>query len=187
MADGMITFMKPDNLARSFPPIAAHDARILILGSMPGVASLTANQYYAHPRNAFWPIMAALFSFDATMGYAERVRALQGVNVAVWDVLKFCERPGSLDAAILRESEVANDFADFFSRHSNITHVFFNGSTAAACFKRHCSALLACDQWRFQRLPSTSPAHAGLGFEAKLSEWRKALIVSGALPPLRKR
>ncbi len=89
---------------QSFPPIAAPGARLLILGSMPGAASLAAGQYYAHPRNAFWPILAALCHFPADAPYAARVAALQAAGVAVWDVLQSCVRPGSLDTAIERSS-----------------------------------------------------------------------------------
>ena len=86
--------------ARCFPPIASPDARILILGSMPGRASLAAGQYYAHPRNAFWPIMGSLLDFDASRDYPARVDALKVAGIAVWDILDSCHRPGSLDSAI---------------------------------------------------------------------------------------
>jgi hypoxanthine-DNA glycosylase len=160
----------------SFAPIADARATRLILGSMPGAASLSAGQYYAHPHNAFWRIMAALTGFAPEAAYDQRVRALKDAKVAVWDVLQSCERPGSLDAAILRDSEVANDFAAFFAQHPLITHVFFNGGAAEASFKRHSAALLREPRLSFQRLPSTSPAHAALRFEHKLAAWRAALL-----------
>jgi double-stranded uracil-DNA glycosylase len=156
----------------SFAPIADARATRLILGSMPGAASLSAGQYYAHPHNAFWRIMATLTGVAPDAAYEERVRALQNVNVAVWDVLQSCERPGSLDASIRRDSEVTNDFAAFFVRHPLITHVYFNGGAAEASFKRHSAALLREPRLSFQCLPSTSPAHAALRFEHKLAAWR---------------
>ena len=159
----------------SFAPIADARATRLILGSMPGAASLLAQQYYAHPHNAFWRIMAALTGVALDAAYEERVRGLQSANLAVWDVLQSCERPGSLDASIRRDSEVANDFAAFFTQHPHITHVFFNGGAAAASFKRHCAALLHDPRLSFQRLPSTSPAHAALRFEHKLAAWHGAM------------
>jgi double-stranded uracil-DNA glycosylase len=170
----------------SFPPIADTGATRLILGSMPGVASLAAQRYYAHPQNAFWRIMGELLGFAADAPYPKRVSALKRAGIAVWDVLQACERAGSLDTSIRRDSEVANDFAAFFAEHSRITHIFFNGAAAEACFKRHCAALLrdpvvvsrAC----FQRLPSTSPAHASLRFEQKLVAWRAVMALD---PPPR--
>lgn len=101
----------------SFDPIAAPDAEILILGSMPGRASLAAGQYYAHAQNAFWRIMAELLGFDATAPYAERTQALKSARIALWDVLHSCEREGSLDTNIDRETLVANDFAAFLREH----------------------------------------------------------------------
>ncbi len=156
----------------SFPPIADARATRLILGSMPGAASLAARQYYAHPHNAFWRAMAGVTGVASDASYEERVRALQDAKIAVWDVLQSCERPGSLDASIRRDSEVANDFAAFFAQHSRITHVFFNGAAAEASFKRHHAALLRDAHLSFQRLPSTSPAHATVPVEQKLAAWR---------------
>ena len=158
--------------ARSFPPIASSGARVLILGSMPGRASLAAGQYYAHPRNAFWPIMGRLLDFDATGPYPARVDALKVAGVAVWDVLHSCHRPGSLDSAIADDSLVANDLSGFLAAHPEIRHVFFNGAKAETCFRRHIKRTMADLQIGFARLPSTSPAHAGLPFAKKLEAWR---------------
>ena len=115
---------------QGFPPIVAAGARILILGNMPGVASLHAQQYYAHPRNAFWRITGELFGFDPTAPYDDRVAALGPAGVAVWDVLRSCRRVGSLDSAVERESMVANDFGALLTSHPTITHVGFNGAAA---------------------------------------------------------
>ena len=160
----------------SFPPIADARATRLILGSMPGRASLTAHQYYAHPHNAFWRIMTALLEVAPDATYLARVRALQDANMAVWDVLQSCERHGSLDSSIRRDTEVANDFATFFARHPRVTKVFFNGGAAEAGFKRHYGALMGDPRLSFQRLPSTSPAHAALRFEQKLALWRAVIV-----------
>ncbi len=165
--------------ARSFPPIASADARVLILGSMPGRASLAAGQYYAHPRNAFWPIMGRLLDFDSSRDYPARVDALKVAGVAVWDVLHSCHRPGSLDSAIDDDSLVANDLGGFLAAHAEIRHVFFNGAKAESCFRRHIKLTMAEPQIGFARLPSTSPAHAGMPFEKKLEAWR---AVTRALP-----
>lgn len=173
----------PSGRIESFLPIARHDARILILGSMPGEASLAAGEYYAHPRNAFWPILADLLGFAADAPYARRVRALEQAHVAVWDVLHSCIRPGSLDADIECDSLQVNDFGHFLAQHPAITHVFFNGSTAETCFRRHVLRLLAGRSLQFARLPSTSPAHAARSLSAKREAWRAILE---ALQPSRR-
>ncbi len=158
--------------ARCFPPIASPDARVLILGSMPGRASLAAGQYYAHPRNAFWPIMGCLLDFDASRDYPARVDALKVAGIAVRDILDSCRRPGSLDSATADDSLVANDLPGFLAAHAEIQHVFFNGAKAESCFRRHIKLTIAEPQIGFARLPSTSPAHAGLSFARKLEAWR---------------
>jgi double-stranded uracil-DNA glycosylase len=160
-------------IVRSFAPIAAPDAKILILGSMPGIASLEAGQYYAHPRNAFWPIMGALFGAGPDLPYTERVTRLKSQGVAVWDVLQACEREGSLDSNIRRE--VPNDFAAFFAAHPRLRTVALNGGKAAASFRKHAARHLP-DGTALHALPSTSPAHAARSFEAKCDLWRAVLL-----------
>ena len=163
---------------RCFPPVADPDtARVLILGSMPGVASLTAQRYYAHPRNQFWPIMGALFGAGPDLPYAERLRALTRAGIALWDVLESCERTGSLDAAIDVRSAQANDFAAFIDTHPGIVQVAFNGGTAEKHFRRDVMPHLrpSVRALDLLRLPSTSPAHAGMRAQEKLARWRTAL------------
>ena len=153
----------------SFPPIVSRHSRVLILGSMPGQASLRAGQYYAHPRNAFWRIMGSLFGAGPSLPYEERTARLQSAGIALWDVLQACVRPGSLDASIT--DEVANDFPALFARYPNLTHVFFNGSKAETTFCRLVVPCLPGDGRAYARLPSTSPAHAAMRLEAKLQAW----------------
>lgn len=160
------------SFARSFPPIAAPNAEILILGSMPGQASLAANQYYAHPRNAFWPIMATLLKFDLNTPYAQRIDSLRASRIALWDVLYSCSRPGSLDTDIDPETLIANDLVSFLQQHPAIKRVFFNGTKAESCFRKHITPTLGADSISCRRLPSTSPAHAALSLEQKLDAWR---------------
>ncbi|MBK6959070.1 MAG: DNA-deoxyinosine glycosylase [Nitrosomonas sp.] len=159
----------------SFQPIAGNHARILILGSMPGQASLAASQYYAHPRNAFWPIMAQLLQFNPDVSYAEKITALKSSQIALWDVLRSCHRTGSLDSSIEADTQIINDFESFFSAHSKITHVFFNGGKAEACFKRYVLPENNLGLLRFTRLPSTSPANARLSFENKYKIWHEMI------------
>ena len=159
---------------RGFPPIAAPDARVLVLGSMPSVASLARQQYYGHERNAFWAIMGRLFGAGPELPYDERQQRLRDHGVAVWDVLGKCRRAGSLDTAIVPESEAANDFATFFADHPQIGAIFFNGTKAETAFRRHVLPMVAelDREFRLARLPSTSPAHAGRTFAQKLAAWR---------------
>lgn len=159
-------------VVRSFPPVADASAETLILGSMPGVLSLRANQYYAHPQNAFWKIMGDLFGAGPGRPYAERLLRLQQQRIALWDVLKLCTRSGSLDSDIVESSIVVNDFATLFRAHPRIRRVFFNGSKAEASYKRYVAPQLALPQLAFARLPSTSPAHASLRYAEKLERWR---------------
>lgn len=161
------------SLVRGFPPIASADARVLVLGTAPSVASLAKQQYYGHARNAFWPIMDRLFGAHLALPYAERRRILCNHRVAVWDVYRQCLREGSLDSLIDLESETANDFLPFLQGHRQIRAVFFNGCKAESAFRRLVLPTLGelRGVLRFARLPSTSPAHAGRNFEQKLAAW----------------
>lgn len=157
----------------SFAPVLVGDARVLILGSMPGRMSLEQNQYYAHPRNAFWPLMGELFGAGPELAYADRLLRLQGQRIALWDVLKLCTREGSLDSAIVESSIVCNDFAALYASHPRITRVFFNGAKAEATYRRHVTPRLAdAPALHYTRLPSTSPAHASLNHAAKRAAWQ---------------
>lgn len=164
--------------AQSFAPLARPEASRLILGSMPGARSLADNQYYAHPLNAFWPIMGRLFDFDPALPYTERCAALGRAGIALWDVLGECIRPGSLDSAIVEASIIPNDLPGFLAAHPHIRLIGFNGGKAEQSFERHVLAQLSPAQQAItrRRLPSTSPAFAGMRFEAKLAAWREVLI-----------
>lgn len=145
---------------------------LLILGSMPGQASLQADQYYAHPRNAFWRIMGDLIGAGPALPYALRLEKLKAAGIALWDVIAVCERDGSLDSDILRASVCANDFQAFLAAHSGISRVFFNGAAAEASFRRHVLPGLAGRELQLLRLPSTSPAHAARSYVEKLAAWQ---------------
>jgi len=161
---------------RGFPPVSRPDARLLILGSMPGRESLAQQRYYAHPRNGFWPIMRELFTLTGP-DYAQNVLQLQQNHVAVWDVLKACFRTGSLDSEIDTRTIVTNDFRNFFAGHPQIRRVFFNGARAESIYLKHVLPGLGetAAAIRRKRLPSTSPAHASMSLEQKLEEWRVIL------------
>ena len=146
---------------------------MLVLGSMPGVASLRLQQYYGHPQNAFWKIVGAVLGFDPALSYEQRTAALIQRRVALWDVLASCVRDGSLDADIDDASVVANDFAAFFDAHPRIVRVCFNGAKAESVFRKQVLPQLDTSRGiHYLRLPSTSPAHAGMRLQAKVEVWR---------------
>lgn len=166
----------------SFAPIEGISARILILGSMPGMASLNAGQYYAHPQNTFWKIMQAVLGINAAADYALRIEALKHAHIALWDVLESCQRPGSMDAAIDMRSVKTNDISALLLRQPTIKTIGFNGSMAEKIFRQGLDVPLNSDTLRFMRfirLPSTSPAHASMPFERKVEAWRAA--IAGAI------
>ncbi|WP_374024975.1 DNA-deoxyinosine glycosylase [Mycobacterium sp. HNNTM2301] len=166
-------------LLRGFPPVIDQRARVLILGSFPSVQSLAVGQYYANPRNAFWPITAELFGFDATAPYETRLAALQSAGVALWDVVQRCRRAGSADAAIEPKSLVVNDFGELYARYPAIARVYFNGAKAAELYRRLAQA---DDRIQYRRLPSTSPAHA-VPPHSKLAAWREIASIASAAKP----
>lgn len=153
-----------------FPPLLGASPRLLVLGTLPGAASLAAGEYYAHPRNAFWPIMGALFGAHPALPYAERTRCLTEAGVALWDVLARAVRPGSLDAAIDPASAVANPIAELLATHPGIGVVVFNGGAAERLFHRHVLPTLTRTP-ALRRAPSTSPAYAGMRAGEKLAAW----------------
>lgn len=161
-------------LLRGFAPVAQPDARLLILGSMPGAASLSAGEYYAHPRNAFWPVLEGVWGIPRSLGYEERLDAVHSAGIAIWDVLSHCRRRTSLDADIEAGSIMVNNFADFLSRQPRITCVAFNGGAAEACYRRRVFPGLSASQQELPalRMPSTSPAHAALSVSSKVQAWR---------------
>ncbi len=159
---------------QSFPPLGNTRATRLVLGTMPGKASLLARQYYAHPRNAFWFIIEGLFGIPRQLPYRQRVRELSKTGLAVWDVLAACTRGTSLDSDIVPDSCVPNDFNAFFARHRQIRTIYFNGGPARALFERHVGPALMPQHQAIARvtLPSTSPTHARRSHADKLEAWR---------------
>lgn len=173
----------PDARVSAFPPILGAKPRVLVLGSLPGIASLRAGEYYAHPRNQFWPIMGALVGIPAEAPYAQRVAALRAAHVCVWDVLAEATRPGSGDADIEHATARAHDIRGLLLRERSIALVAFNGVTACRLYARLVAPTLPPDRaaaLRLVTLPSTSPAHASLAPAAKLRRWRAML---GPLTP----
>lgn len=160
---------------QSFKPRVSSQSRVLILGTMPGVASLQAQQYYAHPRNQFWPLMGGLIGAGLQLPYAQRIERFLAAGFALWDVLQQCQRPGSLDSEIKRESEIPNRISQLLRKYPDIHLVAFNGGHAERLFRRHLFAQVMQQRTDLQllRLPSTSPAHAARNYAQKLREWRR--------------
>ena len=152
-------------------PVLSSDIRVMILGSFPGRESLAARQYYAHPRNAFWRIQAALFDEEFTLDYETRLLRLKRHGIALWDSVASCVRPGSLDTAITQA--LPNDIPGLLHENPSIGHIFFNGRASQQVFLRHHRAL--AQRIPATLLPSTSPAAAALTFEQKLGAWRAIL------------
>jgi hypoxanthine-DNA glycosylase len=163
----------------SFPPVITPASAVLILGSMPGTLSLRRRQYYAHPRNLFWPIMGDLVGVPVAAAYSERVAHLAQSGIALWDSLKYCQRrPGSLDADIVAGTEEPNDFATLLAEHRGIRAIAFNGKKSEQVFRQQALPAIPAalvEQLALIGLPSTSPANASLTYEQKLDRWRVIL------------
>lgn len=151
----------------SFPPVARADARLLVLGSLPGDRSLAERRYYAHPQNQFWRLMSAVVATDLPpLDYTARLAALQDAGVALWDVVASARRPGSSDAAIV--DPAANALPGLLARLPRLCAIAFNGATA----HRHGVKALGADASRYAilALPSSSPLHT-VGLAAKAGAW----------------
>ncbi|MBX3606251.1 MAG: DNA-deoxyinosine glycosylase [Piscinibacter sp.] len=155
------------------PPVLARRTRLLVLGSFPGVASLQAGQYYAHPRNQFWAILSALWGVDLpALSYRARLAEVRRHGLGIWDVYASCRREGSLDSAI--EDAELNDLAGLRRRAPGLQAIVHNGGESARVM-----ALTRTLGLPVLRLPSTSPANASWSFERKLAAWRAAFAAHG--------
>ncbi len=160
-------------------PVAAPSARLLVLGSFPGAASLALGQYYAHPRNHFWPILSALWDLDLlALSYVQRLAQLRQRGLALWDVYAACRREGSLDTAI--EDAQPNDLAGLVARLPKLAAIAHNGGESARAMR--VTRTLGVP---VLRLPSTSPANASWSFDRKRDAWRAAFEQAGLLSPAR--
>ena len=156
-------------ICRSFEPVFAPQARVLIVGSMPSVKSLADSEYYAHPRNAFWPVMFDTFGIEPTRDYEAKKALIRENGLALWDVAEACEREGSLDSN-MRDIQY-NDFAQLFECCPHIHTVLCNGGTAYSLFVKSGSA----GDRRIYRMPSTSPAYT-MSYARKLEIWKETLL-----------
>ena len=158
---------------QGLPPVIGRATRLVVLGSFPGAASLAAGEYYAHPRNQFWPLLSALWGLDLrALPYRARLAEMQRRGLGLWDVYAACRREGSLDSAI-RAAE-PNDLAGLRRRAPQLQAVAHNGGESARAMRQ--TQALGLPVWR---LPSTSPANASWSFERKLQAWRAAFVTAG--------
>lgn len=166
-----------EDFCTGFAPSIDKDCHTLILGSMPSVASLGQNQYYAHPQNRFWPLMTALLrgkTAQVPTDYQERLSMLLENHIALWDSIAACERHGSLDSAIKHER--GNDFTALLARYPAIHTICFNGGKSFACFRKYNRALLDSQAVAFHQMPSTSPANARWRLDDLEACWGKVII-----------
>jgi hypoxanthine-DNA glycosylase len=160
-------------LLQGLAPVIAPHSRLLVLGSFPSVASLQAQQYYAHPRNHFWPILCALWGTDLrALPYAQRIAFARAKGLGIWDVYAACRREGSLDSAI--EDAELNDLASLVAGTPQLQAIAHNGSESARAMRITRALGLPVT-----RLPSTSPANASWSFDRKLAAWRDAFEAAG--------
>ena len=156
---------------QGFRPSIDEHCTHLILGSMPSVASLEAQQYYAHPQNRFWPMMARILEqAPPPADYPERLAMLRRHHIALWDSIAVCERKGSLDADI--KNEQGNDFTALLAHYPHIHTICFNGGKSYQCFTKYNKPLLSRPDIHFHQLPSTSPANARWNMEKLTAAWR---------------
>lgn len=159
-------------MIKSFAPVIDENTRILILGTMPGEASLLANEYYGHKQNAFWKIMSLCFHDGRDWAdYAEKIRCLRAHGVGLWDNLKCCCREGSLDSDI--KNPQPNDIAGLLKKYPGVHKILFNGRKSFEFFKKYHVLLL--EKYETEIMPSTSPANATISREEKYRQWSRAL------------
>ena len=160
-------------LCKSFSPSVNDKSEILILGSMPGVKSLTEQQYYAHPLNRFWKLMGKICNTEnlTNFSYQDKLQVLLDNKIALWDVIQSCNRDGSLDSNI--QNEKPNNILKLLKEFPNIKTVCLNGNKAYSAFKKHYPELLK--QYKCCKLPSTSPANARYRLEDLFKEWHSVI------------
>ena len=158
-------------MKQSFPPLIDSNSRILILGTMPGEKSLELQQYYGNRGNQFWKLLFLIFGKELSDDYKEKVRLLRDNHIAVWDVLEYCEREGSLDSGI--KNEQANDLVSLYKKYPRLEYVFFSSKNAAAYYDKYTERR---EGIHYDVLPSPSGANATLIFQEKLEIWSEKIL-----------
>ncbi len=163
-----LAFTASDPLLASFPPVVARDTHTLILGSLPGAASLAIRQYYGHPRNAFWKLVGNAIGVElASLDYPTRLTRLLTHRIGLWDVIATARRTGSLDSEIRDHSQ--NDLLALIASLPELHTIAFNGGTAAKIGLKALGA--RANDFRIVLLPSSSPAHASMSYAQKRLAW----------------
>lgn len=157
-------------MKKAFPPLINSESKILILGTMPGEKSLELQEYYGNRGNQFWKLLFTMFGRELSHDYEEKKHLLLEHNIAVWDVLEYCERHGSLDSNI--KNEKPNDFESFYKTYPSIRYVFFSSKNAAAYYDKYVGKR---EDIVYETLPSPSGANATMPFLQKLEEWREKI------------
>lgn len=157
-------------MKQAFPPLVNQNSKILILGTMPGEKSLELQEYYGNKGNSFWKLLFTLFDQPLPKEYAVKKQLLEENDIALWDVLAYCERTGSLDSNI--KNEKANDFESFYKQYPNIKHVFFSSKNASNFYDKYVGRK---QNMHYSILPSPSGANASKSFLQKLEEWEAIL------------
>ena len=152
------------------PPVVDEQTKVLIVGSMPGVQSLEKQQYYGNPRNHFWGIIGDITGTNVPEQYEERLALVKKHRIGLWDVIRECERAGSLDSNI--KNEIPNDFGALFEQYPQIEAIFFNGAKAYDVFKKKLGFELLAER-EYYKMPSTSPVPGRniKTFEEKVEVW----------------
>ena len=161
------------NNCKSFAPSIDNNSQILILGSMPGIKSLKEQEYYAHPQNRFWKVMAHICNVPnlAECDYRTKLQTLLQNKIALWDTIKSCKRNGSLDSNI--QNEIPNDINGLLKNYPNIHKICLNGSKSYTAFKKYFPNLL--ENYSCHKMPSTSPANARYSLNKLIEEWSKII------------
>lgn len=154
-------------MKKAFPPLVNSNSELLILGTMPGEKSLELQEYYGNKGNSFWKLLFTIFEKPLSKDYNDKKELLLENKIALWDVLAFCERSGSLDSNI--KNEVPNDFDQFFEKYPKIKRVFFSSKNASNYYDKYVGRK---SNLHYTVLPSPSGANASKSFAQKLEEWK---------------
>lgn len=163
------------NRKKGLMPIVGENPKILILGTFPGDKSLQMQEYYSNPTNCFWDTIANIYYSGQTFNsYADKISCIRNNNLALWDIIRCCDRIGSLDNKI--DNPILNDLCQFLKLYPSITHIAFNGQEAANHFKNLCCNCKKFGNIKTCVLPSTSNTNTHSTKLEKIDEWKKLLL-----------